>query len=98
MAEPTGDLIVDALRAQAEIGRMVGRVTKNTASALTTVGQVLDTEIHHRQVLQQTASVLMQRAGLQNIGPAEIEASGQIAAIDPQAQATINAATGEIDV
>jgi len=97
MTTPTGDLIVDSLRAQASTGTAVGVLAKNVGSAINTVASVVTEEIAHRQELQQQTSVLLQRAGIQSLESAPVVGNATIQTIQAtQATAGVVVATGTI--
>ena len=95
---PTGDLIVDSLRAQASTGAAVGALAKNVGHAINSVVSVVVEEISHRQELQQQTSVLLQRAGIQSLKSAPVVgvATVKIASVGKTATGTPLATTGRI--
>ena len=94
---PTGDLIVDSLRAQASAGAAVGALASNVGIAMNAVADVVNQEIAHRQELQQQTSVLLQRAGIQSLKSAPIVGEATIQTIQTtQATAGVAVATGII--
>ncbi|MES2586999.1 MAG: hypothetical protein V4536_08780 [Pseudomonadota bacterium] len=97
MTTPTGDLIVDSLRAQASTGTAVGVLAKNVGNAINAVAGVVMEEITHRQELQQATSVLLQRAGIQSLESNPVVGKATIQTIQAT-QATVGAvvATGTI--
>lgn len=94
---PTGDLIVDSLRAQASAGAAVGKLAQSTAKAINAVASVVESEIAHRQTIEQATSVLLQRAGIQSIEPAPNAIGIKIKSVDVvKASASVAIAQGTV--
>ena len=93
----TGDLIVDSLRAQASAGAAVGALAKNVGNALNAVVGVVTQEITHRQELQQVASVLLQKAGIQSLEISPVVGDASIKTVEAtQTNISAAVATGTI--
>lgn len=94
---PTGDLIVDSLRAQSSTGAAVGALAKKVGVALNAVVGVVAEEITHRQELQQATSVLLQRAGIQSLESSPVIGDANIKTVEAtQTNVGAAVATGTI--